>query len=71
MEKQASMQDMFMQNLKDTQVPCTVITKNGYQIRCKVLDFDTYTILVDHDGVEELVYKSAISTVSSAVGRKK
>ena len=36
---------------------------NGFQIRGLVKGFDSYTVVIDSDGRQNLVYKHAISTV--------
>ena len=40
---------------------------NGFQIRGTVLGFDSYTVVVDSEGKQEVVYKHAISTIIPAV----
>lgn len=41
----------------------TIFLVNGYQIKGSVRSFDNFTILLDVDGKQQLVYKHAISTI--------
>lgn len=61
-----NVQTAYYKKLIDNKRPCTVVIKNGFQIRCTVLAEDSYTILVNNQGSEDLIYKSAISTVTPA-----
>ena len=37
---------------------------NGFQIRGSVTGFDNFTVIIDTDGKEQLIYKHAISTIA-------
>ena len=37
---------------------------NGFQIRGLVRGFDNFTIIIENDGKQQLVYKHAVSTIS-------
>jgi host factor-I protein len=40
---------------------------NGYQLRGLVKGFDNYTLILDSDGKQQMIYKHAISTISPLV----
>jgi len=42
----------------------TIYLVNGFQIKGIVKGFDNFTVIVELDGRQQLVYKHAISTVS-------
>jgi host factor-I protein len=37
---------------------------NGFQLKGQVKGFDNFTIILDNDGKQVLVYKHAVSTIS-------
>jgi host factor-I protein len=39
---------------------------NGFQIKGNVKGFDSYTIVIDSDGKQQMIYKHAISTIVPA-----
>ncbi|WP_444323107.1 RNA chaperone Hfq, partial [Phascolarctobacterium faecium] len=39
---------------------------NGFQIRGLVRGFDNFTVIIENEGKQQLVYKHAISTISPA-----
>ena len=41
----------------------TIFLVNGYQIEGVIRSFDNFTILLDVDGKQQLVYKHAVSTI--------
>jgi host factor-I protein len=42
----------------------TVYMTNGFQLKGVVKGFDNFTVVLDSDGKQQLIYKHAISTVS-------
>jgi host factor-I protein len=41
----------------------TIFLINGYQIKGQIRSFDNFTILLDVEGRQQLVYKHAVSTI--------
>ncbi|MDI3327283.1 MAG: RNA chaperone Hfq [Alicyclobacillaceae bacterium] len=63
MNKQTiNIQDTFLNQLRKESVPVTVYLMNGFQIRGIVRAFDNFTIVIESDGKQMMVYKHAIST---------
>ncbi|KYD08939.1 MAG: RNA chaperone Hfq [Caldibacillus debilis] len=60
--KQINIQDQYLNQLRKDNVPVTVFLLNGFQIRGTVKAFDNFTVLLESDGKQQLVYKHAIST---------
>ena len=44
----------------------TVFLMNGFQLRGVVTGFDNFTVVVNSDGKQQLIYKHAISTIVPA-----
>ncbi len=66
MQKSVNLQDLFLNAARRDRIPVTVFLVNGFQIKGIVRGFDNFTVVVDSDGKQQLIYKSAISTVCPA-----
>jgi len=62
MNKSINIQDTFLNTLRKESIPVTVYLTNGFQIRGVIRAFDNFTIVIDSDGRQQMVYKHAIST---------
>lgn len=58
-----SLQDRLYGALKEQRVKTRIYLANGFQLEGIIKDFDNFTILLVKDGKEQMIYKSAISTV--------
>lgn len=63
MEKNTSVQDEYIEELKRKGATVTVFLTRGNRITGKVLDHDKYTLLLEVEGEPNLIYKHAISTI--------
>lgn len=63
MEKTKTLQDSFLNRARAERTPVTVFLMNGFQFRGVIRAFDSFTVLVDSDGKQQLIYKHAISTI--------
>ena len=61
-----NLQDLFLNNARKERVPVTIFLMNGVQIKGYVKGFDSFTVVLDSEGRQQLVYKHAISTISPA-----
>jgi len=66
MNKTQNLQDIFLNHARKTKVQLTVFLVNGFQLRGTVTGFDNYTVVLDSDGKQDLIYKHAISTIMPA-----
>ncbi|AXF57370.1 RNA chaperone Hfq [Salicibibacter kimchii] len=57
-----NIQDQFLNKLRKDNIPITMILTNGVQLRGYLKAFDNFTVVIDKDGKQQLVYKHAIST---------
>ena len=62
MNKSINIQDTFLNQLRKDSIPVTVYLTNGFQIRGQIRAFDNFTIVIDSEGKQQMVYKHAIST---------
>ena len=59
-----NLQDMFLNQLRKEKIMVTVYLVNGFKLRGYVKGFDTFTIVVENEGRQNLVYKNAVSTIT-------
>ncbi|MBB5171986.1 RNA chaperone Hfq [Texcoconibacillus texcoconensis] len=63
-QQPVNIQDQFLNQLRKEKIPVTVFLLNGFQLRGLVKSFDNFTVVLDTDGKQQLLYKHAISTFS-------
>jgi len=63
MQKQLNIQDMFLNLARKDRIVLTIFLVNGFQFKGIVKSFDNFTVVLDVDGRQRLVYKHAISTI--------
>lgn len=61
---QINLQDAFLNQLRKEKIPVTIFLVNGFQIKGIVRGFDNFTVIVELEQKQQLVYKHAISTVA-------
>jgi len=61
---QFNLQDAFLNQVRKEKMPVTIFLVNGFQIKGVVKGFDNFTVVVELDQKQQLVYKHAISTVA-------
>ncbi len=64
MNKNLNLQDVFLNQARKERISLTVFLVNGYQFKGIVKGFDSYIVILDCDGKQNVVYKHAISTIS-------
>lgn len=62
MKQSINIQDTFLNHLRKENVAVTIYLINGFQLRGHIKAFDNFTIVIDSDGKQQMVYKHAIST---------
>jgi host factor-I protein len=62
MKQSINIQDQFLNQLRKENISVTVFLLNGFQLRGHVKGFDNFTIILESEGKQQLVYKHAIST---------
>ena len=66
MQKTQTLQDAFLNYIRREKLPVTLFLMNGFQLRGVVRSFDSFVVLIDADGRQQMIYKHAISTVAPA-----
>ncbi len=63
-KQSSSLQDIFLNTARKEKIDITIYLMNGVPIKGRVLSFDTFTILLDVDKKQNLIYKHAVSTLA-------
>ena len=61
--KQLNLQDVFLNQARRERITVTIYLTNGFQFKGIVRGFDSFTVILDCEGRQNLVYKHAISTI--------
>ena len=63
MKKIANLQDLFLLTARRERMSVTVFLVNGFQMRGVVTGFDSFVVVLESDGKQQMLYKHAISTI--------
>jgi host factor-I protein len=66
-DRSQNVQDVFLNHVRKNKTPVTVFLVNGVKLQGVITWFDNFCVLLRRDGLSQLVYKHAISTVMPAV----
>ena len=61
--KQPLLQDIFLSAVRKSEDPVTMFLVNGVMLQGIIAGFDLFCMLLTRDGMAQLVYKHAVSTV--------
>jgi host factor-I protein len=62
-DKPQNLQDTFLNHVRKQKTPLTVFLVNGVKLQGVITWFDNFCVLLRRDGMSQLVYKHAISTI--------
>ena len=70
--KSLSLQDYFLNSLRRSKTPVTIFLVKGVKLTGVITWFDAFSLLLRREGVAQLIYKHAISTITpeAAVQKK-
>ncbi len=63
MSRANDLQDLSLARARRAQENVTMFLMNGFQMRGKITGFDSFVVVLDTDGKQQIIYKHAISTV--------
>ena len=63
MQKTINLQDAFLNQARRERLNVTMFLMNGFQLHGTVKGFDGFTVVLDSEGRQQLIYKHAISTI--------
>lgn len=62
-EKNQNLQDSFLNNVRKSKTTVTIFLVNGVKLQGVITWFDNFCLLLRRDGLSQMVYKHAISTI--------
>ena len=63
MQKTQNLQDLFLNQARRDRQIVTLFLMNGFQMRGVIRGFDSFTVVLETDGKQQLIYKHAISSM--------
>ena len=63
MQKTQNLQDIFLNQVRRDRTVVTMFLMNGFQMHGVVKGFDGFTVVLESEGKQQLIYKHAISTI--------
>ena len=64
MQSKQNLQDLFLLRAKRDRVPVTMFLMNGFQMRGTITGLDSFVVILDSEGRQQVIYKHAISTIA-------
>ncbi|MDD2233515.1 MAG: RNA chaperone Hfq [Desulfitobacteriaceae bacterium] len=58
-----NLQDNFLNQIRKENLPVTIYLVNGFQLKGLIRGFDNFTVFIEFENRQQMVYKHAISTV--------
>ncbi|MCW3797494.1 RNA chaperone Hfq [Sphingomonas sp. BN140010] len=65
-DKPLSLQDHFLNSLRRSKTPVTIFLVKGVKLQGIITWFDPFSLLLRRDGINQLIYKHAMSTILPA-----
>ncbi|HHY45646.1 MAG TPA: RNA chaperone Hfq [Firmicutes bacterium] len=59
-----NLQDAFLNQIRKEGIQTTVYLINGFQLKGTVKGFDNFTVVLESEGRQMLIYKHAMSTIT-------
>ena len=63
MQKTQNFQDAFLSAARRDKLTVVVFLMNGFQMKGIIRGFDSFVVILDTDGRQQMIYKHAISTI--------
>ena len=63
MQKTPNYQDQFLAAARREKSAVTVFLMNGFQMKGYIRGFDSFVVLVESEGKQQMIFKHAISTI--------
>ena len=62
-DKLIPIQNVFLENIKETKKSVEIHLVNGIILKCKILNMDNFSLLVDLNNKKSLIYKHSIAYI--------
>ena len=64
MQKTQNIQDTLLNQIRRDKQTVTFFLMNGFQMKGIVRSFDSFVVILETDGKQQMIYKHAISTLA-------
>ena len=64
MSEATNLQEAILNEVRRDRVPVTLFLMNGFQLRGVITGFDSFVVVLERDGKQQMIYKHAISTLA-------
>lgn len=64
MQRTITIQDQILGQLARDRIPVTVYLVNGFQLRGTLAGYDSFVVVLDSEGRQQMIYKHAVSTIT-------
>ena len=64
--KSQNIQDVYLNTVRKEKVPITIFLMSGVKIMGRLKGFDKYSVILEANHQEQLIFKHAISTVTTS-----
>ena len=58
-----NLQDAILKEVRRDRIPVTLFLMNGFQLRGIITGFDSFVVVLNTDGKQQMIYTHAISTL--------
>ena len=62
-EKRISIQDNFLEEIKKSKKTIEIFLINGLILKCKIINLDSFSLLIDLKNKKALIYKHSIAYI--------
>ena len=59
-----NLQDAILKEVRREKIPVTLFLMNGFQLRGVITGYDSFVVVLNSDGKQQMIYKHAISTLA-------
>ena len=64
-----NIQDVFLNNLRKDKLIATIFLMSGVKLTGRIKSFDKYSVILESNNQDQLIFKHAISTVTVLSGK--
>jgi host factor-I protein len=65
-QAQPNIQDAFLNHARRERLAVLIRLMDGTEIETRVKNFDRFSVIVDHGGTDQLIFKHAIASIRSS-----
>jgi host factor-I protein len=62
---QPNIQDVFLNYARRERLPVTIHLLDGRHFEARIKNFDRFALIVEHGGMDHLIFKHAIATIGT------